>query len=135
MTVCGTETNDFLRLVPLRDLSDWSYEVTASLAGREITNGSISVLGVPAFLAALRSFADTRSGQAVLTGTYDFRLSVGPHGRTGAAWVGFIVAEFIWLGNRTYGRHVVEGGLVIDGEHVGRLTHELTGLLVGDITV
>jgi hypothetical protein len=129
VTIHATDSADFLRLVPLREISDQSYEVTASLGGREVSNGSVAILGVPAFLAALASFTDTRSGQAVLTGTYDFQLSVGSHGRTGAAWVGFVVAEYIWLGNRTQGRHLLEGGLVVDGEHVGQMVRELTALL------
>lgn len=131
VTISGTETADFLRLVPMREISDQSYEVTASVGGREVSNGSVAVLGVPAFLTALTAFADTRSGQAVLEGTYDFRLTVGPHGGTGAAWVGFVVAEFIWLGNRTHGRYLLDGGLVVDGEHVGRVVQELSALLAG----
>ena len=131
VTISGTETADFLRLVPLREISDQSFEVMASLGGRVVTNDSMSVLGVPAFLAALAAFADARIGQAVLTGTYDFRLTVGPHGGTGAAWVGFVVAEYIWLGNRTHGRHLLDGGLVVDGEHVGRVVRELSALLAG----
>lgn len=131
VTISGTETADFLRLVPKREISNQSYEVTASVGGREVTNGSVAVLGVPTFLNALTTFADTRSGQAVLEGSYDFRLTVEPHGRTGAAWVGFVVAEFIWLGNRTHGRHLLDGGLVVDGENVGRVVRELSALLAG----
>ena len=131
VTISGTETADFLRLVPLREISDRSFEVTASLGGRLVSNGSVSVLGVSAFLAALAAFADTGTGQTVLTGTYDFRLTIGPHGGTGAAWVGFVVAVYIWLGNRTHGRHLLDGGLVVDGEHVGRVVRELSALLAG----
>lgn len=129
MTIRGTQTADFLRLDPIWEISDQSYEVTASLGGREVSNGSVSVLGVPAFLAALAVFAETRSQEAVLTGTYDFHLTVDPHGGTGAAWVGFMVAEFIWLDNQTYGRHLLEGGFVVDGEHVGQVVRELSELL------
>jgi hypothetical protein len=131
VTISGTAAADFLRLVPLGEISDQSYEVTASLGGREVSNGSVSVVGVPAFLTALAGFADTRSGRAVLEGTYDFRLTVSPYGRTGAAWIGFVVAEFIWLGNQTHGRHLLDGGLVVDGEQVGQLVGDLSALLAG----
>ncbi|MGC1273403.1 MAG: hypothetical protein WBC44_06815 [Planctomycetaceae bacterium] len=86
VTISGTETADFLRLVPMREISDQSYEETASVGGREVSNGSVAVLGVPEFLAALAAFADTRSGQAVLEGTYEFRrVAPTPSRRRGRA--------------------------------------------------
>lgn len=126
--VRGTATADFVRLAPLREISNQSYEITASLGGREVSNGSVSVLEVPVFLSALTAFADTRTGEAVLTGTYEFRLAIGPYGRTGAAWVGFVVAEYLWLSNQTHGRHLLDGGLIVDGEHVERMARELSTL-------
>lgn len=132
VTVRSVGTGDFLRFVPLRELSGISYEIVASLSGHEVTNGSVAVQGVPEFVADLRAFAETRTGQAILTGTYDFRLSVGPHGRTGAAWVGFYVADWIFLSNSTHGRHILEGGLIVEGEYVRQMVQELTCLLSGD---
>jgi hypothetical protein len=41
-----------------------------------------------------------------------------------------MVAEFIWLGNQTHSRHRLDGGLVVDAEHVGRVVQALLMLLV-----
>lgn len=132
VTIRSLGTGDFLRLVPLRELSGISYEIVASLSGHEVKNESITVQGVPEFVSDLRAFAETRTGQAILTGTYDFRLTVGPHGRTGAAWVGFHVAEYIFLKNSTFGRHLLEGGLVVEGEYVRQMVRDLACLLSDD---
>jgi hypothetical protein len=41
-----------------------------------------------------------------LEGTDDFRLTVGPHGHTGAAWFGFVLVELLWAPSR--GRHTLD---------------------------
>jgi hypothetical protein len=135
VTISNPRTGDFLRLLPLKEISDFSYEVTASLSGHEVSYSSVSMLGVPDFLVAVRAFADTRSGQATLTGTYDFQLTLSPHGHTGAAWVGFRVVDYIFMENGAHGRHSVEGGFMVDGEYVDRMVDELSGLLSGITSV
>ena len=120
---------DYLLFTRLPEISEYSYEVSACLGGRSVTNDSLTFLDVENFLIEVEEFERKRSGMAELKGTYDFRLAIAPHGRAGAAWVGFYLAEFLFVANGQYGRHALEGGLVIDGEWVGQAVRELTELL------
>ncbi len=126
VTIRSSKGEDYLEFVPN---GIGSYEVTASLSGRVVRNDSVSLLVTPAFRKGLRDFADTRRGQAVLEGTYDFRVAIGSHGHTGAAWVGFVLVDFLYLQNDTRGRHLREGGFVVGGEYVGALVRDLERLL------
>ena len=130
-TIRGTAPDEYLSFTPLPEISRHSFEVTACLRDRVVTNNSLTLLAGEAFLAALREFERTRSGEARLEGTYDFQLAITPHGRTGAAWVGFCLKEFVYLSNGQDGRHVLEGGFKVEGEHVGHMVRELAGLLAG----
>ncbi len=130
--ISGERPDEWIQFTSMPEISAISFHVTACMGGRTVSNNSLAVLGVDGFLAALAEFERTRSGEAVLEGTYDFRLVVRPYGRTGAAWLGFRLVEYLFLEDRTQGRHVLEAGFVIAGESVGRLFRDLKGLLVPD---
>jgi hypothetical protein len=98
-------------------------------AGRSVTEPCLHLLHAEPFLAALAEFERTRRGTASLNGTCDFRLNIRPHGPTGAAWVGFYLAEYLWLKDNSHGRHALEGGLVVPGESVGQLLRDFQQLL------
>jgi hypothetical protein len=132
IVISGERPDEWIHFTPMPEISAISFEVTACLRGRTVSNNSLSLLGAAGFLAALVEFERTRSGEAVLEGTYDFRLVVRPYGRTGAAWLAFRLAEWLALEDDTYGRHVLDGGFVIAGESVGRLVRDLKGLLAPD---
>jgi hypothetical protein len=114
VTIQG-ESGDYLRLTPRREVSASSYEATASIAGRVVRNDSPSLLGAREFVAALREFEQSRVGRAVLSGSYDFWMAIGPFGRAGAAWVELVLADYLPLPTGGHGRHVLEGGFVVGG--------------------
>lgn len=131
VTIQG-ESGDFLRFIPLRELSVSSYEAVASIAGRTVRNDSLALLGTKEFVAGLREFERSRTGRAVLAGTYDFRLVVSPYGSSGAAWVEFNLVDDLPLPTGEHGRHLLEGGLVVPGEYVGKMVRELAALLTDE---
>ena len=129
LTIRGRQSGDYLRFKPLPELSLSSFEVTASVSGRSVTSDSLCLLGGPEFIAALRAFEKTRNGEAVLVGTDDFRLAIGPFGATGAAWVAFALTDGFPLPTGGRGRHLIEAGILLDGEFVGELVRNLSNLL------
>jgi hypothetical protein len=98
IVISGTRPDEWIRFAPTPEISASSFVVSVCLCGRTAST-HLDVLDTDKFLVGLREFERTRSGQAILEGTYDFRLVVRPHGRTGAAWIGFHLAE--WLPWRT----------------------------------
>ncbi len=130
LTVRGTMLEDYIRLTPLPEISRQSFDVTASLGGRVVSNNSIALLGVEGFALALHTFERTRSGEAILEGTYEFLLTVTPHGRTGAAWLGFRLVDLFLLENGSHGRHTLEGGFPVAGDRVGSMAADLLELLL-----
>jgi hypothetical protein len=128
IVISGERADEWIRFKPLPEISASSFVVSACLRGRTVST-DLAVQGIDAFLATLTEFERTRSGQAILEGTYDFRLVVRAYGRTGAAWLGFHLAELLWLEDRTHGRHVLDGGFPIAGEMVGQMVRDFKGLV------
>jgi len=65
-----------------------------------------------------------------LEGTYDFCLTITPHGSLGAAWMQFYLADYIFLETGQYGRIALEGGFAIPGESIGALLRDFEKLLM-----
>src|SRR5437660_1151482 len=128
IVISGGQLDECIRFTPTPEISASSFTVTACLHVRTAST-NLALLGIDTFLAALAVLEKTRSGKAILEGTYDFRLVVRPYGRTGAAWIGFYLAEWLSLEDRTYGRHVLDAGFPIAGEMVADMLHEFTRLL------
>ena len=72
----GYRSNSYLEFTPLPDISASSFDVLACVEGRAVHNVSLAVLNRAEFLAELQQLHSTWTGEAILNGTYDFRLRV-----------------------------------------------------------
>ncbi len=129
LMISGVRPEEHIRFTALPEISNSSFEVTASVQGRSVMIPCVSLLDLEKLLAALSQFEQTRSSAAILEGTYGFRLVVHPHGRTGGAWIGFCLIDDPFLEDGTQGRHTLEAGFAIPGESVGRFVRDLGALL------
>jgi hypothetical protein len=128
IVISGPQPDEWIRFTPMAEISASSFAVSARMGGRTAST-DLSVLGTDRFLAALMEFERTRSGEAILEGTYEFRLVVRPFGKKGAAWIGFHLADWLWLEDHTHGRHVLEAGFPLAGELIGQMVRDFTSLL------
>jgi|GEM_PF-2258860 len=99
------------------------YELSATLKRHTVVNDAVSLWPIPDFLTSLDSFECTRSGESILDGTYDCRLTVRPHNLRGDAWIEFCVCEYLMLNHQPadrdfYGNYSLTGGISIHGDEV-----------------
>jgi hypothetical protein len=101
------QSNSYLELTPLPDISTSSFDVVASVEGRAVHNNSLAVLDQAEFLSDLQRLHSTWTGHAILTGTYDFRLQVSGI-RASELLIGIYITD-ISLVSEPPLRHILDG--------------------------
>jgi hypothetical protein len=129
MKIAGTDADTWLEFLPVPEISDRSFAVTAATCGYRVANDSVALLEPEAFLADLARFEATRRGEARLEGTYEFELHVSPHQGRGDALVRFRVVDPLPPVGNVFGACRLDGALVLPGEAVGAFVERLRQLL------
>lgn len=127
----GSEPDCWIEFEADAQVSDASYTITASFAGYRVAETSITLRGTQ-FLRDLRKLEQTRSGRAVLPGTYDFLLGVEAMGTTGDALVSFSITNLLSLPNGKYGRCSLEAAFTLPAEQLRHTLHAMERLLAHD---
>ena len=70
------QSNSYLELTPLPELSSASFDAVVSVEGRVVHNNSLALFESAVFLQELDRVHSTWTGAATLLGSYDFRLDV-----------------------------------------------------------
>lgn len=126
-----------MHFVALPDISDYSYNISATFGGFHVAESSVTLLDLPAFIDTLIVFERTRQGGGVLSGTYDFSLELRPHEHRGDALVTFSISRLLPLPAefgrfKGHGRCRLDGAFVIEGERVSSLVKGIERLLPGN---
>jgi hypothetical protein len=125
------DCQSFIEFASLPDLSSISFDVLASVQGREVRNASLALTGAPQFLVALRAVEQSWSGSAVLTGTYDFHLTISAV-RPSVLWLSFSITDYIATvphHDLSSMRHILEAGFTVEEAPAHRLFSEFYELL------
>ena len=110
-----------------------NYAITGSFDSERVANEGVVFTGTAAFLQALEAFDRSRAGSAILEGTEDCQLKIEADGKSGHAWLTFVVARTIYAsspqtGRSKSGRIVLSGSFPVAGEFIGQLVRDFSQL-------
>lgn len=129
--ITSYDQRSFIGFTPLPELSPISFEVLASVQGRNVGNDSLALTGAPKFLIELRAVERSWRGSARLIGTYDFNLTVSVV-RPSVLWLSFSITDYITSiphHDLPSMRHTLTAGFAVEEEPAHRLFSEFYELL------
>ena len=112
MRIGAHQNPSFLEFTPLPELSSHSFDLLASVEGRQVHVDSLALLATASFLRELSMLRARWSGAATLTGTYDFCLQVRAI-RPEQLWLSVYAVDYIatiGTGDPPCARHILDAG-------------------------
>ena len=131
MRIGAYKSASFIEFTPLPELSSISFDLVASIEGRQVHNNSLALTGARDFLAQLDILHRRWTGSATLTGTYDFALQIRAL-RPSQLWVSLYVVDYISVlpsGDLPCMRHILDAGFALEDAAAERLFDQFNELL------
>jgi hypothetical protein len=128
--ITSYDQGSFIEFDPTPELSRFSFNIKASLKGRNISCNSLSFMGFPVFLAELKKVVSSWSGQTTLYGTYDFEMTIKALSPAILS-VEFVIIDYIEICHNTM-RHILQGAFTVEEAQAQRLPLELSEIFSFD---
>ena len=125
----GSNHDEAISLIARPEISEASFDVTTSFRGYIVGETSVTLFEVERFVEELVELERTRTGEARLTGTYDFELSIAPFEHRGDALVRFSLENVLSTASGRAGSCKIQGDFVIDAEWLPKTVQDLCAVL------
>jgi hypothetical protein len=131
MRIGAYKSASFIEFTPLPELSSISFDLVASIEGRQVRNNSLALTGAGDFLEQLDTLHSRWAGVATLTGTYDFTLQIRAL-HPSRLWISLYLVDYISVlpaENLPCMRHILDAGFVLEDAAAERLFDQFNELL------
>ena len=131
MRIGAYQNPSFLEFEPLPDISSHSFNLVASVEGRQVSVSSLTLLSTESFLRDLSLLRNRWSGTVTLTGTYDFCLQIRAL-KPEQLWLSVYAVDYIATvrtGDLPCYRHILDAGFPLYDAAAIRLFEEFDELL------